>query len=105
MRKTSLVDKLTVYLDEKKAEDIQKFVTKDRTPFFDNVVLASVTSARQLDSLAENVKDFLEENKQAIHHIEGTIESGWIIIDAYDIVINLFTKEERSRINLDEIFE
>jgi len=39
----------------------------------------------------------------SINHVEGKPETGWILIDAHHVIINLFTKEERERISLDEL--
>ena len=46
----------------------------------------------------------LSKNKINVHHLEGNGDSGWLIIDCYDLVINLFTNSERKRIDLDDIF-
>ncbi len=103
MRKDKVVNLIEKTLSEHKAEDIQTIDVRDKTPFADYYVLASAGNLRQLKALVEHVEDVLEENKIAIHHIEGKAESGWILIDAYHVIINIFTHDERDRINISEV--
>ena len=96
----SLVKKV---LDDHKAEDIVVIDVKERTPFADYYVLASATNVRQLDALAQILDEELSKKKIKINHIEGKAESGWVLIDAYHVIINIFSKEERERISLEEV--
>ena len=90
-------------LEEHKAEDIVVLDVKEKTPFSEYYVLASGNNFRQINALAELVEEGLDNNKIKINHIEGTPESGWILIDAYHVIINIFSKEERERISLDQV--
>jgi ribosome-associated protein len=103
--KENLVNELTKFLDDKKAEDIINFDVKESSPFFENIIIATAMNMRQLGSLSEQVEKFFEDNNVAVHNIEGKKESGWIIIDAYDIVVHLFSIEERQRVKIEEILE
>ena len=90
-------------LEEHKAEDIVVLDVKERTPFAEYYVLATANNIRQINALAELVEEALEKKKYTINHVEGTPESGWILIDAYHVIINIFSKEERERISLDQV--
>lgn len=90
-------------LEEHKAEDIVVLDVKEKTPFAEYYVLASANNNRQMNALAELVEEELSKKKIAINHIEGTPESGWILIDAFHVIINIFSKEERERISLDKL--
>lgn len=90
-------------LEEHKAEDIQIIDVKERTPFADYYVLASANNIRQIGALADLVEEELEKKKISVNHIEGTPESGWVLIDAHHVIINIFSKEERERISLDQV--
>lgn len=96
----SLIQKV---LDEHKAEDIVVIDVRERTPFAEYYVLCSATNYRQLDALADAVIDKLEEKKINYSHKEGTPESGWVLIDAYHVIVNIFSKEERERVSMEEI--
>lgn len=90
-------------LEDHKAEDVVVIDVKEKTPFADYYVLATATNNRQLNALAEIVEDELEKAKFSVGHIEGKPESGWILIDAHHVIINIFSREERDRISLDEL--
>lgn len=102
-RKDKAVALAEKVLNEHKAEDIMTVDVRDRTPFADYYVLATAGNARQLNALKEYIADEFEKNKIEIGHIEGKPETGWILIDAHHIIVNLFTKEERERISLDKL--
>ena len=90
-------------LEDHKAEDIKVIDVRERTPFAEYYVLASATNIRQIRALSELVEKELSKKKISINHIEGTPESGWMLIDANHVIINIFSLEERARISLDEI--
>ena len=54
-------------------------------------------------ALTEIIEDEFAKKKISINHIEGTPESGWMLIDAHHVIINIFSKEERERISLEKI--
>lgn len=91
-------------LNDHKAEDIQVIDVQERTPFADYYVLASATNMCQLNALADAVIEELAKKKIPFSHKEGTSESGWILVDAYHVIINVFSKEERERVSIEELF-
>lgn len=105
MKKDKTVSLAEKVLNEHKAENIQVIDVKDKTPFADYYVLATAGSNRQLKALVELIEDEFEKNKISIGHIEGKAESGWILIDAHHVIVNIFTNEERDRISLDELLK
>ena len=90
-------------LEDHKAEDIQIIDVKERTPFADYYVLATSNNIRQLNALTELIEEELEKVKHPVGHIEGTPESGWMLVDAHHVIINIFSKEERERVSLDQV--
>ena len=96
----SLVKKV---LEDHKAEDVVVIDVKDKTPFADYYVLASAGNIRQINALADIVEEELAKKKYDVGHIEGTPESGWMLIDAHHVIINVFSREERERISLEQV--
>lgn len=90
-------------LEDHKAEDISVIDVSERTPFTEYYVLCSATNIRQIGALADTVIDKLEEKKINYSHKEGTPESGWILIDAYHVIVNVFSKEERERVSIEQV--
>lgn len=92
-------------LSDHKAEDISVIDVSERTPFAEYYVLCSATNVRQLGALADAIINKLEEKKVNYSHKEGTPESGWILIDAYHVIVNIFSKEERERVSIEQVLE
>lgn len=103
MAKDKLVSLIEKALDEHKASDIMTIDVRERTPFADYYILATAGNLRQLDALKEHVEETIEKAGFDIGHIEGKPESGWILIDAHHVIINIFSEEERARISLEEV--
>ena len=90
-------------LEDHKAEDIVVIDVSERTPFAEYYVLCSASNIRQIGALADAVIDKLEEKKINYSHKEGTPESGWILIDAHHVIVNVFSKEERERVSIENL--
>lgn len=90
-------------LNSHKATDIVSIDVKERTPFADYYVLASANNLTHLKALSELVSEEFEKNKIQVRHIEGKAESGWILVDAGEVIVNIFLKEERERISLEDL--
>ena len=38
------------------------------------------------------------------HHYEGTIDSGWLLLDFGDVIVHIFSPSEREYYKLDELW-
>ncbi len=92
-------------ISDKKGEDIKVIDVSNRSPFCHYYVIASINTARQADAIVSAIEESLSTLKQAVHHIEGNNKSDWILIDCNDIVIHVFTPEERERIDLETLLK
>lgn len=90
-------------LEDKKADNIEFYDLDGSNPFFDYVIICTAANIRQLESLADNIDDYLALQNKPTRYIEGSKESGWILVDANDIIIHIFTADERERVNLDQL--
>ncbi len=70
----------------------------------DYFLIASGTSTRQLQSIADELEMRLTENGEKDFHIEGYAGSNWILIDAGDLVIHLFLEETRQHYSLEKLW-
>ena len=91
-------------LSEKKAVDIKVIDIAEKSSFADFFVNASAGSARHLDSLARDVEDKFAELGIETKSIDGKPESGWILIDGGDVIVNIFTIETRDKYTLDKFW-
>ncbi len=91
-------------LVEKKASDVSVLDISARSGFADFFVIATAHSLRQLASLCDELDDRLTQEGVSVRHVEGRGDSGWILMDCGDIVINLFTAEQREHYQIEKIW-
>ncbi len=91
-------------LIESKADDILSLNVKDISSFADEIILATASSNRHAASTSQKLVDSLKENKINIIGVEGEIESGWILVDCGDVVVNIMKKDERDFYDLEGLW-
>ena len=91
-------------LNEKKARDIVILDIGTTSGFADYCVIASAGSQRQMKALSEEVEDRLAEADTLVRHIEGKGDSGWILMDYGDVIVNIFTDEQRQHYQIEKIW-
>ena len=92
-------------LDAKKAENLQVVDVREQSSITDFLVLATGTSEPHLRALRIEVEKVLDENHAKIVGMDTTKESGWSVIDAFDVMVHLFTREKRERFRLDLLWK
>ena len=55
-------------------------------------------------SVSEKLVEALKDNKTFVIGVEGSIDSGWVLIDCGQIVINIMKKEERDFYDLEGLW-
>lgn len=71
----------------------------------DYFVIASGESVRQLRSMAEDLRLQLRDELNMVPlAVEGTAESGWVLLDYGSIVVHLFSEAQRDRYRLEEFW-
>ena len=78
-------------LDNKKAEDIVVIDIAEKSSFADYLVIASGNSERQVNTLVDEVEDQFAKEGLLVKSIEGKQNSGWVLMDFGDIIVNVFT--------------
>lgn len=85
------VELLKKLIDDKKGEDINVLDVTGRFPFADYFVIATAKNERLLKAVAAEIK----ENDPQFVKIEGSEESGWLIIECDDVIVHLFSPDLR----------
>jgi ribosome-associated protein len=91
-------------LDEKKGEDIQIIEIKDFSIIADYFIIANGTNASQVDALVNSVRERLGRIGTEPKRIEGVRSASWILMDYGDLVVHVFSKEDRLFYNLERIW-
>jgi ribosome-associated protein len=91
-------------LEDKKGEDILLLDLKDIAGFTDYFVLCNGTSDRMLDALAKTVVDDMRKQYKKKGRVEGEARGGWLVVDYGDVVLHLFSPDQRDYYKLEELW-
>ena len=91
-------------LDEKKAEGIVMLEVSDITILADYFIIANGTNSSQVQALVDNVEEKL--GKAGVHpkRIEGIGSTNWVLMDYGDIIVHIFSKEDRLFYDIERIW-
>ncbi|MDA7757096.1 ribosome silencing factor [Opitutales bacterium] len=90
---------------EKKAEDLKLLYFGDKSSLTDCFIIATGTSNPHLKALRDNVETILKENKIETLSKDRFHPGGWLILDAIDFVVHLFSKEQRDNYALEHLWK
>jgi ribosome-associated protein len=91
-------------LENKKGEDIVLLDLKDISGFTDYFVLCTGTSDRMLDALADSVLEETRKRHRKRGRKEGLARDGWLLVDFGDVVLHLFSPDQRDYYQLEELW-
>jgi ribosome-associated protein len=78
---------------------------KDIASFTDYFVVCNGTSDRMLDALAKSVVDEMRSQHKKKGRVEGEARDGWLVVDYGDVVVHLFSPDQRDYYQLEELWD
>lgn len=104
MSKKNLLKICNNSLYESKAEDILSLNVKDISSFADEIVIVTANSNRHASSVSDKLVDSLKKNNISILGVEGESDSGWILVDCGEVVVNIMKKDQRDLYDLEGLW-
>ncbi len=92
-------------LDDKKAEDLAVLYLGEKSTVADCFVLATGVSEPHLKALHAAVRDALAALDIPFRGGKDDPASGWMVVDAYDIIVHLFTRPVRGRYRIETLWK
>lgn len=98
------VEKIVVFLSDKKAKNIEVIDISKMSVLTDYFVICSGTSTTHIKALADGLEEaFLEEGIDYSHK-EGYNSARWILLDYDDVIVHIFHEQEREFYNLERLW-
>jgi ribosome-associated protein len=89
---------------EKQASDILLLDLRGLAYFTDYFVVCSADSPRQIDSIANDLERGLRGSGVRLHHREGVDTSGWVLMDFGDVIVHIFSPDQRAYYDLESLW-
>lgn len=91
-------------LDDKKGENIKILDISKVSVIADYFVIVSGSNINQVQALADNVKEELYKLGLESRNVEGYHAASWILLDYTDVIVHIFSKDDRLFYDLERIW-
>lgn len=92
-------------LEDKKAEDVTVLGVSAQSSITDYLVLATGTSEPHLRALRVELEKVIDTAGVHIVGMDTEHGSGWLVVDAFDIMVHIFTPENRQKYRLENLWK
>ncbi|HEY7791375.1 MAG TPA: ribosome silencing factor [Vicinamibacterales bacterium] len=89
---------------DKKAEDLVVLDLRKAAGFTDFFVIGTGQNSRQIRAIADSVLEALKAAHVRPSHIEGYDRSEWVLIDCFDFIVHIFSREARLFYGLERLW-
>lgn len=91
-------------LDEKLGKELRIIRIDEISVIADYLIIANGSSSPQITALRENVELKMQQNGFESKRTEGNRNSTWILMDYGDIIVHIFSPEDRLFYDLERIW-
>ena len=91
-------------LSEKKAEDVRIIEIGEISVLADYFIIANGSNPNQIQAMVDAVEESLAKEGCHAKQIEGNQSSSWVLMDYGDVIIHVFSKEDRLFYDLERIW-
>ena len=91
-------------LAEKKGEDIHIIDIREVSVLADYFIIANGSNPNQVQAMADQVQEDLEKAGYHCRQVEGYQNANWILLDYRDIIVHVFSREDRLFYDLERIW-
>lgn len=91
-------------LEDRKAEDVQVIDIREISTVADYFILATGNNQNQIQAMRDACDEALHLAGLPVKQVEGNSNSTWILMDYGDIIIHIFSREDRLFYDLERIW-
>ena len=100
----TLQDICSETLIDNKADNVLTLDIVGISSFADAIIIATANSNRHAKSLSERLVESVKASGKSILGVEGRVESGWILVDCGEVVINIMKSDIRDFYDLEGLW-
>ena len=91
-------------LEDKKALEVKIINIEKVSTLADYFIIASGSNRNQVQTMADNVEEVLGRSGYEPRQLEGYGTATWILMDYNDIIVHIFSEEDRLFYDLERIW-
>lgn len=89
---------------DKKGESFTVLDVSGRTILADQFAIVSGRSKIQTRAIADSIVEAVNDRGYKVARVEGYADGGWILIDLGNVIVHVFTPEQRVFYNLERLW-
>jgi ribosome-associated protein len=104
---TSIGELIDVVRDsalDKKGEGFMALDVRGRTILADTFAIVTGRSKVQTRAIADAVIEAIHSNGYSVSRVEGYADGSWILIDLGNVIVHVFTPDQRAFYNLERLW-
>ena len=95
---------ITTAAEDKIGDNIQVIDLPEQAGIADKFVLVTGRNNNHTKSIADEIEDRLAKEGEPPMNIEGLREGSWILMDCGEIIVHIFTADQRDYYRLDQLW-
>lgn len=99
-----LVKVLYAAIEDKKGENIRIIDISGVSVIADYFIIANGNNVNQVQAIADSVDEIMVKNNLPAGRIEGYNSANWILMDYGNVIVHIFSKEDRLFYDLERIW-
>lgn len=104
MNSEEILEVVVKAADDKLAENIVVMDVRGLTSLGDYFVVMNGRNERQMGAIVDGIVESVHKNKIELKNQEGKDSGAWTLIDLNDVIVHVFSSDERSYYNLEKLW-
>ncbi len=101
----TLARRAVTVAEDKQAHDIVMLDLRGLTTIADYFVVCTAESERQIRAVTAALDEELVKSGARHPKVEGSAETGWVLLDFSDVIIHVFSPEQREFYRLERLWK
>ncbi|MDP2718740.1 MAG: ribosome silencing factor [Dehalococcoidia bacterium] len=89
---------------QKQGGDIVVLDVRELCSFTDFFVICTSESGRQTEAISQDIEKAIKDSGESVLSREPDHTSGWVLLDLNDVIVHIFSQEEREHYQLEKLW-